>query len=80
MIVYFTGTGNSRYCAQFLAQQLQEEFGMSPPSSETAWQANGPRNGPGSLWRPHTAGSCLRSLWTGFGTAGFPAAGKPTSS
>ena len=25
MIVYFTGTGNSRYCAQFLAQQLQEE-------------------------------------------------------
>lgn len=25
MIVYFSGTGNSRYCAQFLAQQLGDE-------------------------------------------------------
>lgn len=24
MIVYFTGTGNSRYCAEFLADRLQD--------------------------------------------------------
>ena len=26
MIVYFSGTGNSRYCAQFLAEQLSDEM------------------------------------------------------
>lgn len=26
MIVYFSGTGNSRYCAQFLAKQLSDEL------------------------------------------------------
>ena len=26
MIVYFTGTGNSRYCAEFLARRLDDEL------------------------------------------------------
>ena len=26
MIVYFTGTGNSRYCAQMLADKLDDEI------------------------------------------------------
>lgn len=68
MIVYFTGTGNSRYCAHFLADQLQDTATDAFPfirnkvaaalTSETPWIFVAPTY----AWQlPHIFESFLRS-------------------
>ena len=80
MIVYFSGTGNSRFCAQFLAHALNDTcfdvFSLIRQgialelTSEKPWVFVSPTYGwqlPGSLPASSKA-------------AGFPAAGRPTLS
>ena len=79
MIFYFSGTGNSRYCAKWLAHRLGDEAVDAFPCGTAAFPPSPPGHR-GSLCLPLTAGSSPAFSRPCSAAAGFRAAGTPTLS
>ena len=56
MIYYLTGTGNSRWAAQLLADHLHDTAEDAAPPSKAAWRLPSIPKNRGSLSVPPTAG------------------------
>ena len=80
MIFYFSGTGNSRYCAKRLAHRLGDEAVDAFPFLRTTTFPPSPPGPRGSLCLPLTAGSSPAFSRLCSAAAGFRAAGTPTLS
>ena len=58
MIVYFSGTGNSRYAASLLADRLADDLLDAGQWMKEGKKAHLTSESPGSLWHPPMPGSC----------------------
>lgn len=75
MIVYFSGTGNSRYCAKLLAEWLDDTVLDAIPFIREGARQSWPLMRPGSLWRRSIAGSYRMYSRILSAAVVFPAAG-----
>ena len=80
MIFYFSGTGNSRYCAKWLAHRLGDEAVDAFPFLRDGRFPALTSRSRGSLCLPLTAGSSPAFSRPCSAAAGFRAAGTPTLS
>lgn len=77
MIVYFSGTGNSRYAAELLAQRLEDELLDAGVWIKKENPSNCTLKSRGSLPPPLMGGSCPTFLRSLFKKLPFPAVRKP---